>query len=249
MTKLTEQQQTIIVMALMMSNKISKRQKRRIFVMFSNPEITGSTKRLKCKYDKPGNYPELIVYWRQFVVTARAHTLFSTLTTMLDSCDDAIDLLDTKQQLTLTGNKGKAAERDSQYLTTDIQMDLPLGVIQTAINGMTEINAIALIEHFLLTVDARQGHGPTIDAAYPGEMPGTIVVTNVYVDSTTSYLRMISPDREKWYVGDFGKKTRGIISDMDEKPLTPRMLYYVKCKTDGKDGKSAYGPIFEVYAG
>jgi len=217
-----------------------------IFMFAVSSEDPGVPKRIKLIYNKPESISKLVDYWKGFLTTATDDDRFHDYEEMLASCKTEVDKLDLCEQKAVAKDKGAAAARNVQYFKTEVQMDKPLAILQSAVDADATI-AAELIKLYNLKIDSRGGRSSTEEEVTNGEKPGTILVKNKYVNSTTCYLRMISTDKENWYVGDFGKKCKGIISEMNGQPLTSGQRYYVKTMTDDKNGKHPYGQIFEIY--
>ena len=254
MTKTKKEKLTKMLLAYYLEGdteftKLPKKQQNTIIIMFSNVENSGTFKRLKCIYDRPDTVAGLIVYWEAFLTGMHADTLFSSAAdqAILTAGDASVALLDTAEQAAATKIPGKAKARNVQLGKTEIVMEDPLRILQAAGDADTD-NAAALFQTHMVKIDATGQHGAVGESVKQGKLTGTIAVTNAVVDETTTFLRMISADKQAWYVGDWGTKCRGIISDINEKPLTSGTLYYVRTRTNGKNGKSNWGLIFEVYA-
>lgn len=237
----------LVVLTVLIGKKLTKRQKKIIFMMVAQPELSGSVRRLKCEYEKPGNISQLATYYLNFLTGMLADTLFTSIATLLGNAKTQVQTLADAESAALSRVPGKVQLRNTEFLKTEIIMDQVLSEVQKAGDADLPNAATIFATHQLKVreysrseigeLEVINGNGKFIVRCKRAGKKG----------STAAYLWMISTDKNNWELGDFAKISKGEITTFREDPLRLGTLYYIKAMTDSSDGKSGWTQIVESY--
>ena len=236
-----------LLMFTMMSKNLTKRQKQTIFLMLSMPETSGAVKRLKCEYDKPGNITQLAAYYMNFLEGMQQDALFAPIAAKLTAAQNQVGVLAKAEIAVLSKFPGKKQARDTEYLNTEIVMDDILNEVQKAGDADIPNSEKIFKTHQLKIREYSRSEKGELEVKAD---KGTFIVRCRKAGSNNSgaaYLWMISVDKSTWYVGDFRKKSTGLITKCGDNQLKVGTLYYIKAMTDSNEGQSGWTQIVERY--
>ena len=144
----------------------------------------------------------------------------------------------------LTKVPGKAALRDNELLATNIIMDQVLSKVQEA-GDANLAGARVLFETHQLKILERDGHETDTLEVKHGKISRTFEVKCKIIAKYAGYVWLISTDKIKWYLGDYGPNASGLIDSCDDKPLEVGKLYYIKSQVKTAEGKSDWSQVIE----
>jgi hypothetical protein len=203
-------------------------------------------KRLKCEYVKPENVSERTTYYLTFLKGMVEDPLFTAIATLLGDAKTQVLKLQTAEIDAQTRIPGKVAIRDKENTATEIMMDKVLGKVQEAGDDDLE-NAEIIFKAHNLKIVAYKKRERDIFAVKHGKTSKTFAYKNKKAHKAASYLCMISPDKNTWFVGNFGRSTTGIVDKCGEEDLVVGKLYFLKSQFDIKGVKSDWSQIIEKY--
>jgi len=215
-------------------------------VIKEGPAFRGEPKRVKCRYDKPSTIPGLVDYYLNHLTGLAADPLFTAIATLIASAQTQVGKLNAAEIAAQSKGDGLIEARNVELLNTEVIMDKVLGEIQN-VGDNDPKNAGTIFKKHKLVIVVRKGHQREEMEVKHGDISGTFKVSHKRVAATAAYLYMISTDKLMWYVGDFSHNSSGLIKSMNDIPLKPGTLYYIKSKSSCSEGKSDWSDIVEMY--
>jgi hypothetical protein len=203
-------------------------------------------KRLKCEFVKPENVSERTTYYLTFLKGVAEDPLFTPIATLVGDAKTQVLKLGAAEVDAQTRIPGKVAIRDKENTATEIMMDKVLGKVQEAGDDDLE-NAEIIFKAHNLKIVAYKKRERDVFAVKHGKTSKTFIYQNKKVANRASYLCMISPDKERWFVGNFGNNTTGIVDKCGEEDLIVGKQYFMKSQNDVKGVKSDWSQIIEKY--
>jgi hypothetical protein len=201
-------------------------------------------KRLICEYEKPSNVSQLVTYFTNFLNGMATDPLFTPVSGLITDAKTQVAKLLGSELASKVRAPGSIAARDIELLATDIIMDKVLAKVQEAGDADLD-NARVIFEMHQLKIVDIHGHSTETLEVKHGKTSQTFEVKCKITARYAAFIWMISTDKLKWYLGDYGPNASGLIDSCNDAPLEVGKLYYIKSQVKTSKGKGDWSQIIE----